>query len=55
VLPFPRYACFEPGLKGSEHALLHFIGTYRYNDGVYRRLAVEFIDRYDRLPDGGPT
>lgn len=49
VLPFPRYACFEPGLRTDEHALLHFIGTYRYDDGVYRRRAVDFIDCYHRL------
>jgi hypothetical protein len=55
VLPFPRYACFEPGVKGGEHMLLQFIGTYRYDDGAYRRLAIEFIDRYSRLPGGEPA
>jgi hypothetical protein len=49
VLPFPRYACFEPHLKHGDHAFLHFIGAYRYNDGVYRRRAAEFISRYNRL------
>jgi hypothetical protein len=49
VLPFSRYACFEPHLKRGEHAFLHFIGTYRYHDGVYQRRAAEFISRYDRL------
>jgi hypothetical protein len=52
VLPFPRYACFEPHLKHSEHSVLHFIGTYRYNNGVYRRRGAEFISRYKRLPIG---
>jgi len=49
VLPFPRYACFEPHLKLGDHALLHFIGTYRYNDGVYRRWAADFISRCNQL------
>lgn len=48
VLPFPRYACFEPHLEHSDHAFLHFIGAYRYNDGIYRRKAAEFISRYNR-------
>jgi hypothetical protein len=47
VLPFPRYACFEPHLKCHDHAFLHFIGTYRYDEGVYLRRAAEFISRYD--------
>jgi hypothetical protein len=49
VLPFPRYACFEPHLKHDNPAFLHFIGTYRYNDGLYRRRAAEFISRYNQL------
>jgi hypothetical protein len=49
VLPFPRYACFEPHLPPGERALLHFIGTYRYNQGEYRRQSAKFIDRYQRL------
>lgn len=52
VLPFPRYACFEPDLRTNEHALLHFIGTYRYNGGVYRRRVVDFINRYHRPSSG---
>jgi len=52
VLPFPRYACFEPHLRRGEHAFLHFIGTYRYNDGAYRRRAAEFIRRYNRTGAG---
>jgi hypothetical protein len=47
VLPFPRYACFEPHLISGEHALLHFIGTYRYNAGVYRQRASEFLVGYN--------
>jgi hypothetical protein len=49
VLPFPRYACFEPHLEPGDHAFLHFIGAYRYDGGVYRRRVAEFISRYDPL------
>ena len=48
VLPFPRYATFEPHLPAGEHAFLHYIGEYRYNDGVYRKRAAEFLARYNK-------
>jgi hypothetical protein len=48
VLPFPRYACFEPQLKRGDHAVLHFIGSHRYDEGVYRQQAGEFISLYKR-------
>jgi len=47
VLPFPRYATFEPHLPPGEYAFLHYIGEYRYNGGVYRRRAGEFISQYN--------
>ncbi len=46
VLPFPKYATFEPHLPLGEYAFLHHIGTYRYDGGVYRNRAAEFIRRY---------
>ena len=49
VLPFPRYACFEPHLQLGDHAFLHFLGIYRYDGGVYRRRAHDFMADYDRL------
>jgi hypothetical protein len=49
VLPFPRYACFEPHLQFGEHAFLHFLGAYRYDRGIYKRRAAEFIASYDTL------
>jgi hypothetical protein len=52
VLPFPRYATFEPHLPSGEHAFLHYIGEYRYNDGVYRRRAAEFMSRYNHGANG---
>jgi hypothetical protein len=48
VLPYPRFACFEPHLQQGEHAFLHFIGAHRYNGGVYRRWAADFITHYKR-------
>lgn len=39
VLPFDRYACFEPWVDPKTRAFLHFIGTYRYDSGVYERMA----------------
>jgi hypothetical protein len=47
VLPYPRYATFEPHLPPGEHAFLHYIGECRYNYGVYRKQAGKFISRYN--------
>jgi hypothetical protein len=49
VLPFPRYACFEPHLRLGDHAFLHFLGKYRYEQGEYQQRAAEFISCYDSL------
>lgn len=46
VLPFSRYACFEPHLPPGERPFLHFIGSYRFNDGVYRKQAQTFLSQY---------
>jgi hypothetical protein len=35
VLPWPAYACFYPSVSGEESKLLHFIGTWRFERGVY--------------------
>ncbi len=48
VLPFDRYACFEPHIAPGERPFLHFIGTYRYGDGLYRRRARRFIRQYSK-------
>jgi hypothetical protein len=48
VLPFAKYACFEPHLKPCGSALLHFIGTYRHVSGLYRRRAADFISDYNQ-------
>jgi hypothetical protein len=50
-LPYPKYATFEPAYatfqkKGitPDISLLHFIGAYRFDDGVYPLLANREID-----------
>jgi hypothetical protein len=50
VLPFRRYACYEPPLEAgpqpfADRAFLHFIGSYRYQRGLYRRKAAEVLAR----------
>jgi hypothetical protein len=49
VLPFPRYACFEPHLLASDYAFLHFLGPYRYQRKEYEQRAAEFISCYESL------
>jgi hypothetical protein len=39
VLPYPKYACFDLNMDPSRSAFLHFIGTNRFDRGVYARLA----------------
>lgn len=48
VLPFGRYACFEPHLPPGERAFLHFIGTYRFDKDVYKRQVQAFLRVYAR-------
>ncbi len=49
VLPWPKYCCFYPDVVPDEAVMLHFIGTHRFNDGVYlrkaRRVVAELADR----------
>lgn len=46
VLPLSRYASFEPHLAPGDRPFLHFFGTYRYNDGLYRMRAGRFLAEY---------
>jgi hypothetical protein len=46
VLPFERYACFEPHIAPGNRPFLHFIGTFRYGDGLYRQRARQFLRQY---------
>lgn len=43
VLPFPKYACFEPSSDTQRSSLVHYIGTYRYNSATYRKKTSEFL------------
>jgi hypothetical protein len=39
VLPYPKYACFDLRMDPQASAFLHFIGTHRFDRGVYASLA----------------
>lgn len=43
VLPYALYSCFEPWIDTSMRVFLHFYGTYRLCDGLYRRKVLAFI------------
>lgn len=43
VLPWPRYCCFYPEVDYARASLLHFIGSHRYQSGVYVRSARQVI------------
>jgi hypothetical protein len=47
VLPFERYASFEPHVPPGGRPFLHFIGTYRYGGSVYRERARQFLRNYN--------
>ncbi len=46
VLPFARYACFEPPMPTAERPFLHFIGSHRFKQGLYRRRVNAFLAGY---------
>ena len=48
VLPFPKYRYFQPGADLTGSAFMHFMGTYRFAGGTYRRMALEEIGRLRR-------
>lgn len=43
VLPFDRYRYFHPDVSLDSCQLIHFMGTYRFARGAYRRLARKSI------------
>jgi hypothetical protein len=55
VLPFDRYACFEPHIRPGDRPFLHFIGSYRYNEGLYRKRARSFLTQLDKIAAGALT
>ncbi len=48
VLPFPKYASAEPGLPLDDCSMIHFLGTWRWNAGHYRRFAGRLLDEWRR-------
>jgi hypothetical protein len=45
VLPYPKYACFDLRMDPARSAFLHFIGTNRFDRGVYAALANRVMTR----------
>ncbi len=43
VLPYPKYACFDLDMDPERSAFLHFIGTHRFDRGVYAALATRVM------------
>jgi hypothetical protein len=48
LLPWERYRCFYGETLPRDAALVHFIGTWRYRDGVFVALAREVISTMER-------
>jgi hypothetical protein len=43
VLPWPKYCLHYPGIAWEDAAMLHFIGSWRFEGGVYMRASQEVI------------
>lgn len=54
VLPYPKYANYDPGNKHAHGSFLHFFGTYRYDDDHYANLAGREIFRLKGEADFTP-
>ena len=48
VLPHPKYSCFDLEMDPEQAAFLHFIGTNRFDAGVYAAKSLAAIDRLNR-------
>lgn len=44
VLPYPKYACFDLDMDPGEASFLHFIGTNRFDRGVYASYAHRIME-----------
>lgn len=44
VLPYPKYACFDLNMDPTESVFLHFIGTNRFDRGVYASFANRIME-----------
>ena len=45
VLPYPKYAGFRPENSYEKTSFLHFSGTYRFNNGVYTKMAKDIVKK----------
>lgn len=54
VLPHPKYANFWPGVDRDAASFLHFVGSYRYQDGFYRGKAAIELARLDEAGQPRP-
>jgi hypothetical protein len=45
VLPYPKYANYDPEIPDENCTFLHFIGTYRFKNGVYIRRARSVVEK----------
>lgn len=45
VLPWPKYCCFYGGPADPASVLFHFIGEWRFDDGVYARLGRRVVEQ----------
>lgn len=43
VLPFPKYASFAPGLNVDQSSFIHFIGSHRFEGGIYAKVGQKVI------------
>lgn len=48
VLPYPKYACFDLDMDPEQAVFLHFIGTNRFDRGVYAKKSRAFIREMER-------
>lgn len=48
VLPFPKYANFEPDIDPGKSNFLHFIGSYRFDKGVFASAGRRVISGLNR-------
>ncbi len=48
VLPFPKYASYDPSINPQRSAFVHFIGTHRFKNGVYAETARKAIKEMPR-------
>ncbi len=52
VLPHPAYASFAPGVAAQDAKLLHFIGTYRFDGGIFAQRGRDVIRQLERAGSG---